>query len=47
MLQYASNGYNYTKEKVKQGVDKLKDPEFQNSVKEKVSDAVSKTKEVG
>ena len=46
MIQYASNGYEYTKEKVSNGVEKLKDPEFQNKVKEKVGNAVKKTKEV-
>ena len=46
LIQYASNGYEYTKEAVSKGVEKIKDPEFQNDIKEKVGNAVNKTKEV-
>ena len=46
LIEYASNGYEYTKQKVSDGVQKIKDPEFQNQVKEKLSNAVTKTKQV-
>ena len=46
LIQFASNGYEYTKEKISAGIEKVKDPEFQNNVKEKLSNAMTKTKEV-
>ena len=46
LIEFASNGYEFTKDSIKSGIEKVKDPEFQNSVKEKVKNAATKTKEV-
>ena len=45
-IEFASKSYDTVKEKITKGVDKLKDPEFQDEVKLKMSNAFKKTKQV-
>ena len=46
LIEFASNSFDTVKEKISNGVDKIKDPEFQEEVKQKMSNAFIKTKEV-
>ena len=46
LTRYASIGYSKTKDVVNKGIEKVKDPEFQHSVKQGISNFATKAKEV-